>query len=89
MGRDYSIDANYDLAAVYAFTGEKKAFENLRVVSRIHVCPLWLLATIKEEPLFNSIRSEPEFHKIVNELEAKYQTEHERVRKWLEEQGML
>jgi hypothetical protein len=90
MGRYYSIDANYDLAAVYAFMGDKeKAYENLRIVAKISVCPLWLSATIKDEPLFNSIRNEPDFQQIVNDLEAKYQTEHERVRKWLEYQGML
>jgi tetratricopeptide (TPR) repeat protein len=90
MGRYYSIDANYDLAAVYAFMGDKeKAYENLRIVAKISVCPLWLSATIKDEPLFNSIRNEPDFQQIVNDLEAKYQAEHERVRKWLEYQGML
>jgi hypothetical protein len=90
MGRYYSIDANYDLAAVYAFMGEKeKAYENLSIVSKIHVCPLWLLVTIKDDPLFNSIRNESGFRKIVSDLEAKYTAEHERVRKYLEGQGML
>jgi hypothetical protein len=44
---------------------------------------------IKNDPLFNSIRNEPEFQQIAGEIEAKYQAEHERVRKWLEKQGML
>ena len=44
---------------------------------------------IKHEPLFDSIRNEAEFQQIVRDVEAKYQAEHERVRKWLEEQGML
>jgi tetratricopeptide (TPR) repeat protein len=90
LGRIYSADANYDLAAVYAFTGEReKAYENLRIVSKIRVCPAYLLGGIKDDPLFNSIRNEPEFKQIVSDLELKYQTEHERVRKWMEEQGKL
>jgi TolB-like protein/Tfp pilus assembly protein PilF len=90
MRRIYSIDANYDLATVYAFLGEKeKAYENLKEVAKIRVCPLWLLSAIKDEPLFNPIRSEQEFQKIISDLEAKYQAEHERVRRWLEERGML
>ena len=90
MGRWYSIDANYDIAALYAFLGEKeKAYENLRIVNKIHICPLWLLNLIKHDPFFNSIRNEPEFQKIVNDLEVKYQAEHERVRKWMEEQEKL
>jgi hypothetical protein len=40
-------------------------------------------------PLFNSLRNEPEFQHIVRDMEAKYQAEHERVQKWLEEQDML
>jgi hypothetical protein len=44
---------------------------------------------IKADPLFNRIRNDPEFQQIVKEIESKYQTEHERVRKWLEEQGLL
>jgi hypothetical protein len=44
---------------------------------------------IKHDPLFDSIRNEPEFQQIVRDVESKYQVEHERVKKWLEEQGML
>jgi hypothetical protein len=44
---------------------------------------------MKTDPLFNSIRNEPEFQQIVRYVEAKYQAEHERVRKWLEEQATL
>jgi TolB-like protein/AraC-like DNA-binding protein/Tfp pilus assembly protein PilF len=90
MGRFYSVDANYDIAALYAFLGEKeKAYENLRIVNKIHICPLWLFSRIRSDPFFNSIRNEPEFQKIVNDLEAKYRAEHERVRKWMAEKGAL
>lgn len=42
---------------------------------------------IKHDPLFDSIRDEDRFQKISQNVEAKYQAEHERVRKWLEEQN--
>ncbi len=92
MGRWYSINftASYDLAGVYAFMGDRdKAYENLRVLARIPVYPIWWVELIKEDPLFDSIKDEPEFQQIVRDVESKYQAEHERVRKWLEEQGML
>jgi tetratricopeptide (TPR) repeat protein len=92
MGRSYSFTfrANYDLAGVYAFMGDRdKAYENLRVWAKIPVFPLWWVGTIKDDPLFDSIRAEPEFQQIVRDVEAKYQAEHERVRIWLEERGML
>jgi TolB-like protein len=83
----------YDLAAVYAFRGEKdKAYENLRIYNnqrKIEI--LGIVNLIRFDPLFDSIRDEPEFQQIVRDMEAKYQAEHERVRKWLEERnnGMM
>jgi TolB-like protein/Tfp pilus assembly protein PilF len=81
---------HYQLAALCAFLGERdKAYENLREFNKNNICSYLMLKSIETDPFFNSIRSESEFQKIVNELESKYQTEHERVRKWLEEQGKL
>ena len=87
---EINIYAYYDLGGVYAFKGEKvKAYKNLRTFNQIQQVPLWMANLIKTDPLFNSIRNEPEFQQIAKDIEAKYQAEHERVRKWLEEQGML
>jgi TolB-like protein len=92
LGRPYGKDywAYYDLAAVYAFRGEKnKTFENLRFFSQIKTVQSWGPSLLKFDPLLDSIRNEPEFQQIVRDVEAKYQAEHERVRKWLEETGQL
>ncbi|MBP1666597.1 MAG: hypothetical protein H6Q23_1457, partial [Bacteroidetes bacterium] len=51
--------------------------------------PKWAVEYLQTDELLNSIRNEPEFQKIAREVEAKYLAEHERVKKWLEEQGML
>jgi TolB-like protein len=84
------LNTYYDLAGVYAFRGEKdKALMNLKIYNQTQRIPLVMLMTIKTDPLFDSIRNEPEFQQIVKDVEAKYQAEHERVRKWLEEQGKL
>jgi TolB-like protein len=91
-GRRYSteLDAYYDLAGVYAFMGDKgKAYENLKIWDTFPIFPLWYVVWLKDDPLFDSIRNEPEFQQILRDVEAKYQAEHERVKKWLEEQGML
>jgi TolB-like protein len=92
LGRPYGQNfAYYDLAGVYAFMGNKiKAFENLKNFNQGPFRQvLWIVKYIKTDPLFKSIRNEPEFQQIVRDVEAKYQAEHERVRKWLEEQRML
>jgi len=82
--------AQYDLAATYAFIGETgKAYKYLEEFNKKNDLSLWWILMIKGDPLFQSIRNDPEFQDIVKDMEAKYQAEHERVRKWLEEQGML
>jgi TolB-like protein/Tfp pilus assembly protein PilF len=90
LGRQYAqeLSSYYDLAAVYAFMGNKeKAYQNLRIFNQIKVTSIWLVWYIKNDPLFDSIRNEPEFQQIIRDVETKFQAEHERVRKWLEEQG--
>jgi tetratricopeptide (TPR) repeat protein len=92
LGRNYteSLITYYDLATVYAFRGEKdKAYENLKIFNQRQIMAIWADHTIKNDPLFDNIRDEPEFQQIVRDVEAKYQAEHERVRQWLEENGML
>jgi TolB-like protein/tetratricopeptide (TPR) repeat protein len=85
-----SLTSYYDLACVYAFRGEKqKAYENLKVLGQLKIFPKWWLDLIKRDPLLENLRGEPEFRRIVDDIETKYQAEHERVRKWLEEQGRL
>ena len=92
LGRGWSEQywLHYDIAMIYAFRGEKKkAYENLRIFSQEQKIPQYLVTQIKNDPFFESIRDEPEFQQIIRDVEAKYQAEHEKVRKWLEEQGML
>jgi TolB-like protein/Tfp pilus assembly protein PilF len=93
LGRSY---ANYpwtylNFAFVYAFTGEKeRAYEMLSITIRNNkVFPYWIILDIKTNPLFKYIRGEPQFQQIIKDMESKYQAEHERVRKWLEENNML
>ena len=92
LGREYSrnLSAFYDLAGIYAFRGKRdKAIENLRKFNQGKWMSFFIFRFIKKDPLFDSIRNDPEFLEIVRDIETKYQAEHERVRIWLEEQGML
>jgi len=92
LGRQYAQNkwAQYDLAGVYAFLGDKeKAYQYLDEINKKNFYPLWWVTLFKHDPLFDSIRDEERFQKILQNVESKYQAEHERVGKWLEEQGML
>ncbi len=82
--------AQYDLAGTYAFLGQKeKAYEYLAEFGKMEKFPLWWVSLFRNDPLFDSIRDEPEFQQILLDVEAKYQAEHERVRNWLETNNML
>jgi TolB-like protein len=89
LGRK-DLTTNYNIAGVYAYRGEKdRAYENLRLFNEMERIPSWWLDLFRIDPLFNSLRDEPEFKQILRDNEDKYQKEHERVRKWLEENDML
>lgn len=84
------IEWDYNLASIYAGRGDKgQAYENLKMFDQSQTVSLDWVTSIKNNPLFNNIKNEPEFQKIVRNIEARYQAEHERVRKWLEKQKML
>jgi tetratricopeptide (TPR) repeat protein len=80
----------YDAAAAYAMKGETDlAIQNLENFNlRPRMCGREVIS-IKYDPMFDEIRNKPAFQRIVNEIEAKYQAEHERVRQWLEENDMI
>ncbi len=85
-----SNSTNFELAGVYAFTGQRQeAYENLRLFNKKKMMPFYMAAALRTEPLFDPLRDDPEFQQIAREVEAKYQAEHERVRKWLEENDLL
>ena len=90
LGRFYTAYTSYDLATVYAAMGEKdKAYQNLRVFNERDRMPAWAASQLKCLPLFDSLRGEPEFEQIVRVVDDKFQAEHERTRRWLEENDML
>jgi len=83
--------ASLDLAGIYAFIGEKdSAYYYLEEFSRTNAQYFPLLNLLQfGDPLFESIRQEDRFQKLLRDMEDKYQAEHERVRQWLEENDML
>jgi TolB-like protein/Tfp pilus assembly protein PilF len=96
LGRSFgNIGAYFELGAIYTIKGERdKAYKNLRIFwQKQELIPMAeqviYVHIFKNDPMFDNIRNEPEFQQIVRDVDAKYQAEHERVKEWLEEQGML
>ena len=85
FGSDHDV-----LAQVYSILGEKeKAYHYLDEFNKRSFFSSWDLNDVKRNSMFNSLRDEERFQQIMQSMEAKYQREHERVRVWLEEEGML
>ena len=92
LNRFYSQtkDAQYDMAATYAFLGnKKKAYEYLDEFNSSDFYTLGIISFVKNDPMFTDIRNEERFKKIIQNMESKNRAEHERVRKWEEEEGRL
>lgn len=76
------------LAQVYAMDGDPgKAMENLRLFSKLGGTSVHA-NNMRNSPMLEQIRDEPGFDRIMDEVEAKYRAEHEKVRQWLEANNM-
>ena len=82
--------ALYSLAGAYLCKGNKQqAYENLHLSTQYPSYGSEFLFWLKNDPVFSSIWSEPEFREILKDVETKYMAQHEKVGKWLEENGSL
>jgi tetratricopeptide (TPR) repeat protein len=89
-GHESLFGAHFDMAEIYAFSGDKeKAYQSLDIAINQPLYPKWWVILYKYVPYFDSIRDEPRFQNILKKVEAKYQVNHERVGKWLEEKGLI
>ena len=85
-----SGQGQYELAGVYAATGQKtKSLDYLRMVNQVEKYPAWGYHLSRLNPLFDSIRDDPEYQQFLHDIEVKYLREHNRVKQWLEENDML
>jgi TolB-like protein/Flp pilus assembly protein TadD len=86
-----SGDFHIRLAPAYALLGDKdKAYQMLEELNEIqNNLRLEWVNGIKLNPMFDELREEELFQKIVEHVEARYQAEYDRVKEWLEKTGRL
>ena len=92
LNRPYAQNGNsqLDLALIYAFRGEKsKAMEILRDLYQRSTTPYVAAWYMQWDPMLDSIRDDPEFQQIANDLGLRLQDGTEILRQWLEENDML
>jgi len=83
--------AHFDLAGVYAFLGQKdSAYYHLEQLVDLNVISAYLIDYMGNlDPLFGNIRAETHFQQLFRLMETNFETEQDRVIKWLEENDML
>ncbi len=85
---------SFNIACLYAIRGEKeKVYEYLNRFLDDKMNPAqsvenYYVYYLKHTPWFDDIRNEPEFKKVVTEIDSMFQVQHERVRKGLREHGI-
>ena len=81
---------HYYLAVSYSAMDEKeKALHYLNEVNNRATIPAWIVIALEKDPMFDNLRSEPEFHKILSEFEKKYRKEHKRIAALLRREGEI
>ena len=82
--------AQYDLAATLAFMGRKEeAYRRMDDFNTLKYFGLGMISWVEGDPLFESIKNEERFQKILSDMKSRHRAEHERVRQWLAEHDML
>jgi tetratricopeptide (TPR) repeat protein len=84
------LHSYFFLASTWSALGQpEKALEYLKLMLKFESCPQRIVIWLDNFPMFDNIRQNPEFKKVFNELEAKYQKTHLQVGELLKEQGII
>jgi TolB-like protein/Tfp pilus assembly protein PilF len=80
----------YEIAGVQAFLGEPDdVYEKLRQAGLCEKWDRYMRMLVNNDAMFRQYKEDHVFQSFVKDVEVKYLTEHERIRQWLEENGML
>lgn len=78
------------LFGYYDYIGDQdKALEHLRRFAKADNVHYWILLFIRQEPIPGKLSKLPECNKLIDEIEAKFWANHEKLRVTLEEKGLL
>jgi TolB-like protein len=84
----YTYACEYEMACIYSAQGEiDKALDHLQQYKNKDFCPLWLITSLKNNPMLDNVRG-TEFKKVLKNLEYKYQKEHNNTKQFLIREGL-
>ncbi len=67
----------------------ERALEYLKKINYTKFINGWFIEEMEVNPIFQIIKSDERFRKILNTMKSNWQKEHEKVRIWLEENNLL
>jgi tetratricopeptide (TPR) repeat protein len=82
---DTSIYKNYSWSMYYSYMGNtKKSLEHLKLFSQQYNYFLWIFIFLEINPLADNIKDNPEFKKILKDIEDKFWIKHNQIKVTLE-----
>lgn len=90
METDQTAYKDLGLMAYYDYVGDtNKAVKHLRSFAKQDNIQYWIILFMRQEPIPTKMSSLPECKKLIDEIEAKFWVNHEKLKLTLEEKGLL
>lgn len=90
MEADQTAYRDLGLFAYYDYMGDtKKALEHLRRFSKEDNIVYWIILFMRQQPMPGNVSKLPEAKKLLDEVEANFWANHEKLKLTLEEKGLL
>jgi TolB-like protein len=90
METDQTAYKDLGLMAYYDYMGDTdKAIEHLRRFAKQDNIQYWIILFMRQEAMPGKLNDLPECKKLLNEIEAKFWANHEKLKLTLEEKGLL
>lgn len=88
--KDQTAYKDLGLMAYYDYVGDThKAIEHLRRFAKQDNIQYWIILFMRQEPMPANVSKLPESKKLMDEIEAKFWANHEKLKVTLEEKGLL
>lgn len=86
----FSFSSSYEIACIYSSTGQhEKAIQYLSHYKKQNSCPLWLITSLKNNPMLNNIRNSNEFQDILQDLDIIFRAERLKTEKIITQEGTI
>lgn len=90
LQRDQTAYKNIGLAVYYCqMNDHAKALEHMRLFTQEDNIQYWVILFMDKGPELTETEASPEFKKLLKEVERKFWANHEKLKRKLEEQGLL